>query len=55
MIAINNMKDTLYLDASKHLYGIIINKSESEPIFLKPNLLSKEVIRKINEIYNLKK
>ena len=55
MIAINNMKDTLYLDASKHLYGIIINKTESEPIFLKPNLSSKEVTRKVNEIYNLKK
>ncbi len=55
IVAVNNLNDTLYLDATKHLYGIVINQLQSEPVFLKSNLSSNEVIRKINEIYNLKK
>jgi len=54
MVAINNLKDTLYVSTSKHLYGIVINQLQSEPVFLKSNVSSTEIIRKINETYNLK-
>jgi len=54
MVAVNNLKDTLYLDASKHLYGIVINQLQSEPVFLKSSISSNDIIDKINKTYNLK-
>jgi pimeloyl-ACP methyl ester carboxylesterase len=54
IVAVNNLKDTLYLDASKHLYGFVINQLQSEPIYIKPGISTNEVIDKINKTFNLK-
>jgi esterase/lipase len=54
IVAVNNLKDTLYLDASKHLYGFDINQLQSEPVYLKPSISTNKVIDKINKTFNLK-
>ncbi len=52
IIAVAGTIDTLYLDTSKHLYGIIINKPPNKPIFLKSNHTAKEISNTINKIFN---
>ncbi len=52
IIAIASTIDTLYLDTSKHLYGIIINRLQNEPIFLKSNHSSTEITNIIHKIFN---
>ncbi len=52
MIAITSEVDTLYLNTSKHIYGIIINKPPNKPIFLKSNHTAKEISNTINKIFN---
>ncbi|MCF6348657.1 MAG: alpha/beta hydrolase [Flavobacteriaceae bacterium] len=53
IVAVNNLSDTLYLDTSKHRYGIVINQLESEPVFLKSGISTNDVIYKINKTFNL--
>ena len=53
-IAVTSNNDTLYLDASKHKYGIVINALQAKPIFLDPNQTIENLTHKINTIFNLK-
>ena len=54
-IAVENTKDTLYLNASKLLYGIVINRQESKPRYISPHYSIDELTKQINTIFNLKK
>jgi len=50
-VAIYQANDTLYLDAKKHLYGIIFNKKGEQPIF--KNTTDQNIILQIKTHYNL--
>ena len=54
-IGVASTKDTLYLNASTHVYGIVINQRESKPIFVNPNSSIEAVTKKINTIFKIKK
>ena len=50
-ISIPNKKDTLYLDTSKHLYGIVFNKKDLPPIFKEAT--EENIIAQIKNYFNL--
>ncbi len=54
-VAIKNTHDTLYLDTSKSLYGIVIHQLQSPPVFVEANQPIEKLIHTINTTFNLKK
>lgn len=50
-ISVPNKKDTLYLDASKHLYGIVFNRKDQLPIFKEAT--EENIIAQIKNYFNL--